>query len=278
MNTKRILLIILVILFQDGIGIAKEHSKTNNTKEENSSITKTTRVRSPNATECLSLGKNSYLFCYDPQKWSSKPFEGFPNIIEFTGIIDKFNATVMYGTSVMSSKARFRVSLDECKKSKLNLEIISQEQRIINGSTVIVARIDIKGKGGKPLPMVESFFSGKGGSVTVSSVLLDPKQEIEFHDFINGLITESLSDCSTTKARKVWLDKYKPSWTDADRQTVAEKKIKLGMTEDQAETSWGSPESKNNTVTQYGKRTQWVYKAAKTYLYFEDGKLTAWQD
>jgi hypothetical protein len=67
-------------------------------------------------------------------------------------------------------------------------------------------------------------------------------------------------------------------WTEVDRLTVAERKIKLGLTEDQAEISWGIPESKNNTVTQYSKRTQWVYGSSKTYLYFENGKLTAWQD
>lgn len=130
--------------------------------------------------------------------------------------------------------------------------------------------------------MYNCYYSGKGGTVNIIS-RTTPEQFLkfvaEFEEFFNGLITERIEDCNTIESRKTWLDnKYKSSWTDADRQTVAEKKIKLGMTEDQAELSWGNPESKNNTVTQYGKRSQWVYKASKTYLYFENGKLTAWQD
>lgn len=65
-------------------------------------------------------------------------------------------------------------------------------------------------------------------------------------------------------------------------QEVAEKiiakKIWIGMTDKMARDSWGAPNDINRTVTAYGTSEQWVYDKMKTYLYFENGILTSWQD
>lgn len=54
-------------------------------------------------------------------------------------------------------------------------------------------------------------------------------------------------------------------------------KIWIGMTSEMAIDSWGEPEDINRTVTNYGTSEQWIY-SSKNYLYFNNGKLTGWQD
>jgi hypothetical protein len=41
--------------------------------------------------------------------------------------------------------------------------------------------------------------------------------------------------------------------------------------------SWGKPDDINRTITAYGTREQWVY-GYRSYLYFDDGILTAIQN
>jgi hypothetical protein len=53
-------------------------------------------------------------------------------------------------------------------------------------------------------------------------------------------------------------------------------KIWLGMTSEMAKESWGSPDKNNRTVGTWGVHEQWIY--GDTYVYFENGILTSWQD
>lgn len=67
---------------------------------------------------------------------------------------------------------------------------------------------------------------------------------------------------------KTWanLDKY-DYWT--------------GMTPDMLYITMGKPDDINSTVGSWGRHEQWVYEYSNfdnTYLYFENGKLTSWQD
>lgn len=52
--------------------------------------------------------------------------------------------------------------------------------------------------------------------------------------------------------------------------------IFLGMTDKMAKESWGAPDDINRSVGSWGVHEQWVY--GDTYLYFENGILTSWQD
>ncbi len=54
--------------------------------------------------------------------------------------------------------------------------------------------------------------------------------------------------------------------------------IWLGMTDEMARLSKGSPTKINRTVGSWGVHEQWVYDNQDTYLYFENGILTSWQD
>ncbi|OGU40888.1 MAG: hypothetical protein A2455_17145 [Ignavibacteria bacterium RIFOXYC2_FULL_35_16] len=57
---------------------------------------------------------------------------------------------------------------------------------------------------------------------------------------------------------------------------VKERKIAVGMTSEQAILSWGKPDDIKRTIGSWGKHEQWIY--GSNYLYFENGKLTSWQD
>jgi len=53
--------------------------------------------------------------------------------------------------------------------------------------------------------------------------------------------------------------------------------VRIGMTADEVkQSSWGRPESVNRTITARGTHEQWVYGGS--YLYFDDGVLTAIQN
>ena len=58
---------------------------------------------------------------------------------------------------------------------------------------------------------------------------------------------------------------------------IYEREIWVGMTSQMARDSWGEPDNINRTGNANGVREQWVYKPG-SYLYFENGVLTAWQN
>jgi len=60
-------------------------------------------------------------------------------------------------------------------------------------------------------------------------------------------------------------------------EKIIAKRIWIGMTDEQARQSWGSPDDRNRSVYSFGVKEQWVYRHGR-YLYFQDGILTSWQD
>lgn len=68
----------------------------------------------------------------------------------------------------------------------------------------------------------------------------------------------------------------KDIWNDIEQGIIS-----LGMTEDMVRLSWGIPYDINEYVSVWGTSVQWIYGediAYRTYLYFDDGVLTSWQD
>jgi hypothetical protein len=59
---------------------------------------------------------------------------------------------------------------------------------------------------------------------------------------------------------------------------ILNESIWLGMTDAMALESWGVPDANNRSVGSWGVHEQWVYRKKNTNLYFENGKLTSWQD
>lgn len=60
---------------------------------------------------------------------------------------------------------------------------------------------------------------------------------------------------------------------------ILQGKIVRGMTKEMCRESWGEPDDINVSIGSWGRHEQWVYgKIYSSYLYFENGKLTAIQD
>jgi len=58
---------------------------------------------------------------------------------------------------------------------------------------------------------------------------------------------------------------------------VTKGKVKIGWDKKLCKLSWGEPEKINTTKGSFGTHEQWVYPD-ESYLYFENGKLTAIQN
>ncbi len=67
-------------------------------------------------------------------------------------------------------------------------------------------------------------------------------------------------------------------WDKKIWSAVENGKVFIGMTSEQARLSWGKPRKVNPTTTLGGTREQWVYGDADSFLYFDDGVLTAIQN
>lgn len=61
-------------------------------------------------------------------------------------------------------------------------------------------------------------------------------------------------------------------------KAIRANRLLFGMTKEQAKLSVGTPYDINRSVGSWGIHEQWVYRNRGLYLYFEDGKLTSWQE
>ncbi len=73
-------------------------------------------------------------------------------------------------------------------------------------------------------------------------------------------------------------EKKTAKWGKAVLKAIHESKVMIGMTDKQAMTSWGPPNQINRSGGQWGLHEQWVYGDHGQYLYFENGRLSSWQN
>jgi len=91
-----------------------------------------------------------------------------------------------------------------------------------------------------------------------------------------------LSGCITFRERYV---NSHPGLDDKTREAILKGQIFIGMTAEQVEASWGSPDKIHKSVGATWSREQWVYGGLKpagnyvrpTYVYFEKDRVTGWQ-
>lgn len=71
-----------------------------------------------------------------------------------------------------------------------------------------------------------------------------------------------------------------PKWSKKVLKAVANREVLIGMTSRQAMASWGEPYHINRSGGSWGVHEQWVYHFtfSDAYLYFQNGKLTSWQN
>ena len=67
-----------------------------------------------------------------------------------------------------------------------------------------------------------------------------------------------------------------PTWDEQLIEAIKQRKIRIGMTEQQLLLSWGKPDKVNSTVGAYGVHEQWVYGQSQ-YVYMKNGKLDSFQ-
>lgn len=76
--------------------------------------------------------------------------------------------------------------------------------------------------------------------------------------------------------RRIEAIEQHPEWSEDALMAICKGKIFVGMTREQVIASWGRPEEINESVGVWGTHEQWVYY--RHYLYFENGRLTGWQE
>lgn len=96
---------------------------------------------------------------------------------------------------------------------------------------------------------------------------------------INEISSSLTSPWTKELLREEMINRH-PEWPQGVQWKVRGGEIAIGMTEEQVKASWGKPNDYNRTVTKYGSREQWIYGVfpSCTYIYFNDGVLTSWQD
>ncbi len=82
----------------------------------------------------------------------------------------------------------------------------------------------------------------------------------------------------TTTLAPAYFKRHFPAWTDEQCGLVAAGLVYIGMTEEMALMARGRPSDINRSVGSWGVNEQWVYRSSDTYLYFDNGILTSWQD
>lgn len=76
--------------------------------------------------------------------------------------------------------------------------------------------------------------------------------------------------------RKKWETNILSKYGDNYGNLIIANKVVLGMTQEMCAAAWGQPYDKNITIVSGLTHEQWVY-SYKTYLYFDNGKLTGIQ-
>jgi hypothetical protein len=87
------------------------------------------------------------------------------------------------------------------------------------------------------------------------------------HD-IDGVLDELSTQNLEIKAKK---------WGKRIFNAIKDRKVVIGMTKEQVLLSWGYAHV-NRTVGKWGTHEQWVYGENGPYVYFENDKLTSFQD
>jgi len=101
------------------------------------------------------------------------------------------------------------------------------------------------------------------------------------HGYIHSMYFRTLPSQLQKQINNGKKDKRRNSlvkrWGAITANKIISRKIWIGMSDEMARESWGSPNDINRSTYSHGVHEQWVYPYDK-YLYFEDGILKSWQD
>lgn len=104
------------------------------------------------------------------------------------------------------------------------------------------------------------------------------KARIENRFLTKGEIHAAFFSCFMEKNEYIgWKESLVEKYGLENALLIIEKKVKIGMSDTMCLESWGEPDSKNRTILNGVETEQWVYET-KSYLYFDNGILTAIQN
>lgn len=150
-----------------------------------------------------------------------------------------------------------------------------------------VAELNAEGVSiGKPLwlkyPVIFDDLIPGLNKLTITRIELDEKTwNTEFIVFVNCAGEEhagrfiSANTLSQALATENLEKKYTIKWGANAVKQIKFGKVKNGMTAEQVKMAWGNPSKINKSIGRWGRHEQWVY--GETYFYFENDKLTSWQ-
>lgn len=118
-------------------------------------------------------------------------------------------------------------------------------------------------------------YIAKAAVIKKSTKIASRNMELQKEERENRIKNQLEAD--RIEAEKVRMASIKKKYGETIGNKIIDGKIWIGMTSEMAIDSWGAPSEKNRTVGSWGVHEQWVY-GDHTYLYFENGKLTSWQD
>ena len=101
-------------------------------------------------------------------------------------------------------------------------------------------------------------------------------QVADEHDYHRRFARERKEEQEAQQQRRELYVQAHPELADRVKSAVLKGNITLGLSCDDTRASWGAPTKIHRTVGTYGVHEQWIY--GDTYIYFENGILTSWQD
>jgi hypothetical protein len=138
---------------------------------------------------------------------------------------------------------------------------------------------------------VHDYFNGYFGVCTgnicgyISEVWIQPTDTIikykrlkESENKVRLVIYEEQKRVKDLKEKEEVQKKYIKKYGAKIYNRLKNKEFWLGISDEMVLIALGSPDDINRTTGRWGVHEQWVYSKRKLYLYFENYKLTSYQD
>jgi len=118
------------------------------------------------------------------------------------------------------------------------------------------------------------IYLDKYGDIDLRFIHFSEQDSIQ----INKKLYELMKDLSVKMVilKEKKLNRLTKEYGKRYAKYIFEGKICLGMTKKMVMDSMGEPDKVNRSVGSWGVHEQWIYN--EMYLYFENNKLTSWQD
>jgi hypothetical protein len=196
-------------------------------------------------------------------------------------------------------------------KKGTEMGVFQINKKLLNGAYVLnnstYVKISPSNVKFEELPAAKKEIVGKERIWITSELVSNGKSMVDLENLTEAILIE-ISDRSETSygetmlvlkvkinSKYYWIHEVNKSFREDSYLTVnpfkkykfnsttwkdiKQRKVRIGMSEDAALLAWGYPDDINEYGNAYGTTAQWVYgETYRSYLYFDDGILTSWQN